>query len=119
MRHCVMAKLQGTISSPSISRKCSKARYTGKIILNDDSIFRNLIVLGFRNGPKEFKMLSTEVNEKYKGIFDVKNSIKVEGIEYKTKPKEGEEESIPKREAVVIQKHENLAYFNLQPLLMP
>ena len=45
-----------------------------------------MVVIGFRNGIKEFKMLSSEVNEKYKTIFDAKNSIKVDGIEYNTKP---------------------------------
>jgi hypothetical protein len=78
-----------------------------------------MVVIGFRNGIKEFKMLSSEVNEKYKTIFDAKNSIKVDGIEYNTKPKDGETEGMPKREAVVIQKLENIAYLNLQPLLMP
>jgi hypothetical protein len=81
--------------------------------------FRNIVVIGFRNGTKEFKMLSGEVNEKYKGIFDAKNAVKVEGIEYNTKPKDGESEGMPKRESVVIQRLDNIAYLNLQPLLMP
>ncbi len=78
-----------------------------------------MIVIGFRNGPKDFKMLSSDVNERFKGIFDPKNAIKIEGIEYSLKPSEGESEGMPKREAVVAQKLENLAYLNLQPILMP
>ena len=75
-------------------------------------------MIGFRNGTKEFKLLSSDVNEKYKNILDSKNSIKVEGIEYNTKPKEEEKEGIPKREAIVVQRLENIAYLNMQPLLM-
>jgi hypothetical protein len=78
-----------------------------------------MVVIGFRNGSKEFKMLSSEVNEKYKTIFDAKNTVKIEGIEYNTKPKDGESEGMPKREAAVIQRLENIAYLNMQPLLMP
>jgi hypothetical protein len=78
-----------------------------------------MLVVGFRNGSKEFKMLSSEANEKYKGIFDAKNTVKIEGIEYNTKPKDGESEGMPKREAAVIQRLENIAYLNMQPLLMP
>jgi hypothetical protein len=47
-----------------------------------------MVVIGFRNGSKEFKMLSSEANEKYKAIFDAKNTVKIEGIEYNTKPKD-------------------------------
>ena len=72
-----------------------------------------MVVIGFRNGTKEFKMLSSEVNEKYKGIFDAKNAVKVEGIEYTTLPRDGESEGIPKREAAVAHRLENLAYLNL------
>ena len=64
-------------------------------------------------------MLSSEVNEKYQTIFDAKNTVKIEGIEYNTKPKDGESEGMPKRETVVIQRLENIAYLNMQPLLMP
>jgi hypothetical protein len=78
-----------------------------------------MLVIGFRNGIKEFKMLSSEANEKYKTIFDAKNTVKIEGIEYNTKPKDGESEGMPKREAAVIQRLENIAYLNMQPLLMP
>jgi hypothetical protein len=78
-----------------------------------------MLVIGFRNGSKEFKMLSSEVNEKYKTVFDAKNTVKIEGIEYNTKPKDGESEGMPKREAVVIQRLENIAYLNMQPILMP
>ncbi len=78
-----------------------------------------MVVIGFRNGSKEFKMLSSEANEKYKAIFDAKNTVKIEGIEYNTKPKDGESEGMPKREAGVIQRLENIAYLNMQPLLMP
>ena len=81
--------------------------------------YRNMVVIGFRNGIKEFKMLISEVNERYKTIFDAKNAVKIEGIEYNTKPKDGESEGTPKREAVVIQRLENIAYLNMQPLLMP
>jgi hypothetical protein len=58
-------------------------------------------------------MLSSDINEKYKSVFDVKNAIKVEGIEYTTKPREGETEGMPKREATVAHRLENLAYLNI------
>jgi hypothetical protein len=60
------------------------------------------------------------MHERYsKVIMDPKNVVKIDGIEYTTKPKDGETEGMPKRESIVVSKVENLIYVNAQPLLMP
>ena len=80
-------------------------------------LVRNVIVVGFRNMAKDFRLLQgSEVQAKYAGL--ALSPVKVEGIEYIQKPNEEGEEGIPRREAVCLYKAENLTYMNAQPTLL-